>query len=87
VAGIIGAILTGAFNAQILGGPGLASAAEIFPQLWIQVEGVLITIVWTGVVSWVAYFIADKLCGLRVSNEEEREGLDISTHGETAYQR
>lgn len=87
VAGIMGAILTGAFNAQILGGPGLASAAEIFPQLWIQVEGVLITIVWTGVVAWIAYFIADKLFGLRVSNEEEREGLDISTHGETAYQR
>lgn len=85
--GIVGAILTGILNAKALGGPGLESAADILPQLWVQIEGILITFVWTGVVAAVAYFIADKVCGLRVSAEAEREGLDISTHGESAYSR
>ncbi|OXR48372.1 ammonia channel protein [Pusillimonas sp. T2] len=85
--GIVGAILTGILNAKALGGPGLESAADILPQLWVQIEGILITFVWTGVVAVVAYFIADKVCGLRVSAEAEREGLDISTHGESAYSR
>jgi Amt family ammonium transporter len=87
VGGIVGALLTGIFNAKPLGGPGLDSVAAIFPQLWVQAEGVLITVVWTAVVALIAYFIADKVCGLRVSPEAEREGLDITTHGETAYQR
>ena len=54
-------------------------------QVWIQLKAVLVTIVWSGVVSFVAYFIVDKVIGLRVTEEEEREGLDISAHGETAY--
>lgn len=87
VGGIVGAILTGILNAKALGGPGLDSAGLILPQLWVQVEGILVTFVWTGIVALVAYFIADKLCGLRVSPEAEREGLDISTHGESAYTR
>lgn len=85
--GIVGAVLTGILNAKPLGGPGLETAADILPQLWVQIEGILITFVWTGVVAVVAYFIADKVCGLRVSAEAEREGLDISTHGESAYSR
>lgn len=85
--GIVGAVLTGILNAKALGGPGLETAANILPQLWVQIEGILITFVWTGVVAVVAYFIADKVCGLRVSAEAEREGLDISTHGESAYSR
>ncbi len=85
VGGIVGALLTGVFNAQALGGPGLASAGAIPHQVWIQFEGVVITLVWSGVVAWIAYFIADKVCGLRVSPEVEREGLDINSHGETAY--
>lgn len=85
--GIVGAVLTGILNAKALGGPGLETAADILPQLWVQIEGILITFVWTGVVAVVAYFIADKVCGLRVSAEAEREGLDISTHGESAYSR
>ena len=56
-------------------------------QLWIQVKSVLFTIVWSGVVSFVAYKIADLLVGLRVSEEDERQGLDISSHGESAYSR
>lgn len=85
VAGILGAMLTGVFNAQALGGPGLASLSELPYQLWIQLEGILITVAWSAIVAWVAYFVADKLCGLRVAPEVEREGLDIHSHGETAY--
>ena len=54
-------------------------------QVWIQLKAVLITIVWSGVVSLVAYKIVDMTIGLRVSEEDEREGLDITSHGETAY--
>ncbi len=87
VGGIVGALLTGVFNAKPLGGPGLESLSEIPYQVWLQAEGVLVTIVWSAIVAWIAYFIADKTCGLRVSADLEREGLDISTHGETAYHR
>ncbi|NGM87923.1 ammonium transporter [Parapusillimonas sp. SGNA-6] len=87
VGGIVGALLTGVFNAQVLGGPGLDSASAIPGQLWLQLEGVLITIVWSAVVAWLAYFIADKTVGLRVSADVEREGLDVHSHGETAYHR
>jgi Amt family ammonium transporter len=87
VGGIVGALLTGVFNAQALGGPGLDSASAIPGQLWLQLEGVLITIVWSAVVAWLAYFIADKTVGLRVSADVEREGLDVHSHGETAYHR
>ncbi|MDE2095522.1 MAG: ammonium transporter [Burkholderiales bacterium] len=93
VGGIVGALLTGVFNTQLLGGPGqvgdwvTASVTSngIGAQVWIQLKAVLVTIVWSGVVSFVAYFIVDKVIGLRVTEEEEREGLDISAHGETAY--
>lgn len=86
VGGIVGALLTGVFNAQALGGPGLPSAAQIPMQLWLQAEGVLITIAWSAVVAWIAYWLADRLCGLRVDLDDEREGLDIRSHGESAYQ-
>lgn len=85
VGGIVGALLTGVFNAQALGGPGLEAVSAIPHQVWVQLEGILITVVWSGVVAWVAYFIADKACGLRVGTDVEREGLDINSHGETAY--
>jgi ammonium transporter, Amt family len=95
VGGIVGALLTGVFNAQSLGGPGLvgdwttaAMASNpdgILAQVLIQAKAVGVTIVWSGVVSFAAYFIVDKVIGLRVNEEDEREGLDISAHGETAY--
>ncbi|MOA66319.1 Ammonia channel precursor [compost metagenome] len=56
-------------------------------QVWVQVKSVLMTLVWSGVVAFVSYKVADLLVGLRVSEEEERQGLDISSHGETAYVR
>ena len=87
VGGIVGALLTGIFNAQPLGGPGLKTLSEIPYQLWIQFSAVATTLLWSGLCALIAYFIADKLCGLRVSSDDEREGMDITTHGETAYQR
>ena len=93
VGGIVGALLTGVFNTQDLGGPGLVTdwvtvavgSNGIGAQVWIQLKAVLTTIVWSGVVAFVAFKIVDLTIGLRVTEEEEREGLDISSHGETAY--
>jgi ammonium transporter, Amt family len=93
VGGIVGALLTGVFNTQALGGPGFVgdwvtaavTSNPIGTQVWIQLKAVIVTIVWSGVVSFVAYFIVDKVIGLRVNEEDEREGLDITAHGETAY--
>ncbi len=95
VGGIVGALLTGVFNNQALGGPGLVgdwvtatvTSNAIGAQVWIQLKGVLVTVVWSAVVSLIAYKIVDLVIGLRVTEEEEREGLDISSHGETAYNR
>src|SRR5690606_26765506 len=66
VGGIVGALLTGVFNAKPLGGPGLDTWGEIPYQVWLQLESVLITVAWSAVVAGIAYFIADKACGLRV---------------------
>jgi len=94
--GILGALLTGVFNDPSLGGPGYVSswvtgeivkAADysIAGQVWIQAKAVGVTVIWSAVVAYVAYKIVDVVVGLRVSEEEEREGLDISSHGESAY--
>ena len=95
VGGIVGALLTGVFAAPSLGGTGVydyvANAVNsdysIGGQVWIQLQAVITTIVWSGVVSVIAYKLVDIVVGLRVTEEEEREGLDISSHGETAYHR
>jgi Amt family ammonium transporter len=93
VGGILGALLTGVFNAPGLGGPGFVTDwvtaatgfTSIASQVWIQAKAVGVTIIWTAVVAFVAYKIADLIVGLRVSEEEEREGLDVNYHGEAAY--
>ena len=98
VCGILGAILTGVFNSPNLGGPSAVAdwttvamitpdAYVIATQVWTQTKAVLITVVWSGVVSLIAYKIVDMTIGLRVNEEDEREGLDITSHGETAYSR
>jgi Amt family ammonium transporter len=95
VGGIVGALLTGIFNHQSLGGPGLVTdwvtgavgSNGIWDQFVIQAKGVGLTVIWSGVVSLVAYKIVDLVIGLRVPEEEEREGLDITSHGETAYSK
>ena len=85
IGGIVGALLTGVFHAPSLGGNG-SDGYSILHQVGIQGIAVLITIAWIGFVSLVSFLIAGKLFGLRVSEEEEREGLDITYHGETAYE-
>jgi Amt family ammonium transporter len=86
VGGIVGAILTGVFAAPALGGTQGADFS-IASQVYVQVKSVLVTIVWSAVVAFIAYKIVDILIGLRPSEENEREGLDISSHGETAYSK
>ncbi|CAN5142510.1 ammonium transporter [soil metagenome] len=93
IGGITGALLTGVFAAPDLGGVGIynyvTNVGGEWPgtahQVWVQLQGVLTTVVVSGVVSIVALLIIKAVMGLRVSEEEEREGLDITTHGETAY--
>ncbi len=93
VGGALGAILTGVFAAPSLGGSGIydyvankASADySISGQVWIQLQGVLTTVVWSAVVSLIAYKLVDLVVGLRVAEDEEREGLDVVSHGESAY--
>jgi len=84
VGGIVGALLTGVFAAPGLGGTQAADYA-MAAQLWVQLKSVLITIAWSGIVALVAFKVVDMLVGLRVTEDQEREGLDISSHGETAY--
>jgi ammonium transporter, Amt family len=92
VGGILGAILTGVFNNPALGGTGIydyvagtwgfaGTGTQVMSQLW----GVGITVLWSGIVSLVAYKIVDVVIGLRVSDETETEGLDTAEHGERGY--
>jgi len=96
VGGILGALLTGVFNSPSLGGPsfpvdwvtGTMTAAKdysIMGQVIIQAKAVGLTVIWSGVVAFIAYKLVDLTIGLRVPEEEEREGLDVTSHGEAAY--
>ncbi|MFZ8940129.1 MAG: ammonium transporter [Burkholderiaceae bacterium] len=84
IGGIVGALLTGVFSAPGLGGTGGDDFA-IGAQVLVQAEGVLITIVWSAVVAYIALKVVSVVMGLRVAEEAEREGLDITSHGESAY--
>ena len=91
--GATGAILTGVFAAPSLGGSGIfdyvankaGDTYSIWDQVVIQATGCLTTVIWSGVVAFIAFKLVDLTVGLRVNEEAEREGLDISSHGETAY--
>ncbi len=93
VGGILGALLTGVFNAPDLGGPGFPNNwfemkpgfESIGAQVWIQAKAIGVTLLWSGIVAAIAYKLVDLTIGLRVTEEEEREGLDTSSHGEAAY--
>ncbi|WP_369935697.1 ammonium transporter [Xanthomonas tesorieronis] len=86
VGGIVGAILTGVFTDKGLGGQGYAEGVTMGHQVLVQATGVGVTVVWIGVVSVVGFLVAKLVFGLRVSEEAEREGLDITSHGEAAYE-
>lgn len=96
IGGITGALATGILDAPMLGGQGIADYAakpgtmvagsyDMLGQLWIQLQGVLITLVWSGVGATLLFFAIDKLWGMRPAADVEREGLDIAEHGERAY--
>jgi Amt family ammonium transporter len=92
IGGILGALLTGVFNGFSMGGTGIVDyvnntivTTEMGPQVWIQAQAVLTTLVWSGVVAFVCYKIVDLTIGLRVAEDAEREGLDTTSHGEKAY--
>jgi Amt family ammonium transporter len=94
VGGILGALLTGVFAAPQLGGQGIfdyttnkmsADPYSIASQVLVQAEAIGTTIIWSAIVSIVAYKLVDIVIGLRVPEDEEREGLDITSHGESAY--
>ena len=93
VGGILGALLTGVFNHPSLGGPGLVTDwvtatvgfRSIGAQLWIQAKAVGLVVAWTAIVAFVSFYVVKLTVGLRVSEENEREGLDITAHGERAF--
>ncbi|MES2932259.1 MAG: ammonium transporter [Pseudomonadota bacterium] len=94
VGGILGALLTGVFASPSLGGQGIfdyvtnkvsTDPYSIASHVWMQAQAIGTTIIWSGVVAFIAYKLVDLVIGLRVPEEEEREGLDISSHGESAY--
>jgi ammonium transporter, Amt family len=93
VGGILGALLTGVFANPALGGLGGCDYVEnkcgtfvgTMSQVWVQAQGVIYTVLISGIVAFIAFKIVDMTIGLRVNEEAEREGLDITSHGETAY--
>ena len=93
VGGILGALLTGVFASPSLGGQGIfdyvankpSAVYSIGDQVMVQAIAVGTTILWSGAVAFIAYKLVDLVIGLRVPEEEEREGLDITSHGESAY--
>ena len=85
IGGITGALLTGILASASFGGVGYAASQTMAGQEMVQLEAVLTTLVWSGVVSYILYKLIDMFMGLRVETEAEREGLDLTAHGEAAY--
>ena len=85
IGGIVGALMTGVFVAEGLGGVGLSEGMTIGTQVWAQLLSVIVTIVWSGVLSFIILKIVDATIGLRVEEDEERQGLDLSQHNERGY--
>jgi Amt family ammonium transporter len=92
IGGILGALLTGVFNTWSMGGTGIIDYVNntivdtsIGAQVWIQAQAVLTAVIWSAVVAFICYKIVDLTIGLRVPEEQEREGLDTTSHGERAY--
>jgi Amt family ammonium transporter len=84
VGGIVGALLTGVC-AGSLGGAGLAEGVTVGQQLWVQAKGVLFTLAFSGIMTFIILKLLDATIGLRVSREQEIEGLDLALHDERAY--
>ncbi len=85
VCGIVGCILTGVFTSASLGGTGYAEGVTMAHQVWVQLFSVIVAFIWSGVAAFIAFKVADLAVGLRMPEEQEREGLDVNSHGENAY--
>lgn len=85
ICGIVGCILTGVFASGSLGGGGYATGITMTHQVWVQFLSCMITIIWSGGVAFISFKLADLCVGLRIPEEQEREGLDVNSHGENAY--
>ncbi len=85
VCGIVGCLLTGVFTSSTLGGTGFFEGMTMLRQFGIQVMSILVCMVWSSIAAYISFKIADMLVGLRMNIESEREGLDITYHGESAY--
>ncbi|HSD74830.1 MAG TPA: ammonium transporter [Steroidobacteraceae bacterium] len=85
VGGLIGTLLTGVFVSASLGGAGLAEGVSIADQVLVQLTGIVAAIVWCGALTFVILKVVNLLVGLRVSDEQETEGLDLAQHGERGY--
>ncbi|MFY3771889.1 MULTISPECIES: ammonium transporter AmtB [Providencia] len=85
VCGIVGCLLTGVFASAALGGMGYVEGVTMMKQVGIQAFSIIVCVIWTAVIAYLAFLIADKTTGLRADMEQEREGLDITHHGESAY--
>ncbi|QXH51382.1 ammonium transporter [Pseudomonas fakonensis] len=83
IGGIVGALLTGVFAAPALGGFG--AVTDIGAQFWIQAKGVIFTVVYTAIVTYIILKVLDVVMGLRVNEEEESVGLDLAQHNERGY--
>ncbi len=94
IGGIVGAIATGVVADPALGGqgffdytvfPAVAGAYDMTAQVIVQIKAVVFTLLWSGIGSAILFFVIDKIMGLRPTEEQEREGLDLASHGERAY--
>ncbi len=85
IGGIVGALMTGIFVAEGFGGVGLGEGMTIGKQVWAQLLSVIVTLVWSGVLSFIILKIVDATVGLRVEEDDERMGLDLSQHNERGY--
>lgn len=85
IGGIIGAVGAGILCAPGFGGAGYGEGVTMASQVAVQVEGVVITVLWSGIASFILIKIVDAIVGIRPSEDEEREGLDATSHGEAAY--
>lgn len=83
--GMMGCILTAIFSTSSLGGVGYEAGMNMGSQLLVQLESIVITLIWSAIVAFMGYKVADIMVGLRVPEEQEREGLDVNSHGENAY--
>jgi Amt family ammonium transporter len=85
IGGIIGALLTGVFVAESLGGSGLAEGMTMLGQLWVQFYAVVATVIYDAIATLIILKALDAIIGLRVDEEQESEGLDLALHGERGY--